>query len=83
MQENEFDDVLNGVVVKIGEVAEELSTQFKNVKPAFKKEITDRDLIKAFDNNTLSDFMYLSEKHGPEKMQQYIAYIQNLKMGRQ
>ena len=79
---NRFDGVLNQIVKTIEGAANQGVKEFKNVKPFDQKEIPVVDRIWAFDSLTPDQMNVLVQKHGTNKINLYIAEMQQLKAKR-
>lgn len=82
MKENYMDDVKIGVKERMGLAREEVRTRFKNVKPFNKILISDDQILKAYAEMTTEQLNYLLNKHGPEKVEQFILEMDGLRRQR-
>lgn len=76
MKENYGDKVLDGVVKRVEQVTNRLTSDFKGMKPFDKEQIPNEDLMYAYDHLGMEDMDYLIQQHGRDAVNQIISEME-------
>lgn len=79
MKTNLYDEAVGRVLNRIETASDVISKNFKGVKPFDKKELSNDELFGAYDQLGTLDMEYLIQKHGEEKVGQFIADMETHK----
>lgn len=79
MKENTFDLVVDRLLARRDEVRKKLAVNYKRTKPFRSQEIPKQELIDAYSQLSPQDMQMLVQKHGEEKMNQFIADMEQLR----
>lgn len=79
MRDNTFDLVVDKLLVRRDEVRKKLATNYKRTKPFRQQEMPIQELMTAYSQLSPQDMQMLIQKHGEEKVNQFIAEMEQLR----
>ncbi len=81
MKDNVYDEVLKRTLERVESVTDTISKNFKGVKPFDKKPIPPREVRRAYDSLSVDDMKFLIQRHGQEKVNQFIGEMETEAQG--
>ena len=82
MKENVYDIALNKVLTRIDKATDRIASRFKGVVPFNKEPINQEELLRTYSSLNVSDMVRLIERHGVEKVGDFIKDMETAKVGR-
>ncbi len=79
MKNNPYDSVMDGVLKRVESVSDKIARNFKGVKPFNKEPIKNSDLLNAYLQMTPTDMAMLLQNHGADKVNEFVAEMEQLK----
>ena len=82
MKENIYDRALEKVLLRIDKATDRIAFQFKGVQPFNKEPVDKKELLRSYESLSTSDMVKLIERHGVEKVGDFIKDMETTKQRR-